>query len=254
MLEHKPDEVPWTIQQTFLGIILTLVPWFLVVSLLNAGNTPDIPKTPLPTQTDITNAIITFIFSTLIEAAFIIAPLYFARHVYRTIAPRFHIALQALGLKRFNAGRAITLIVLFGLVILATDYLYQGVITLFHWQIQTNDQIILSRSKVAPITTYATLLAAVFIAPICEELFFRGFVFMGLLRGMPLYLAVILSALLFAIAHGDAASFPVLFIIGLLLALLRWQTKSLWPGIILHCLNNSLGAIEIILLMHGVIR
>jgi membrane protease YdiL (CAAX protease family) len=254
LLEHKPDEVPWTIQQTFLGIILTLVPWFVVVSLLNAGNTPNIPKTPLPTQTDIIDAIITFIFSSLIEAAFIIAPLYFANHVYRAIATRFRRALQALGLKKFNVGRAFTLIVLFSLVILASDYLYQGVITLFHWQIQTNDQIILSRSKIAPITTYATLIVAVFVAPVSEELFFRGFVFMGLLRGMPLYLAVILSSLLFAIAHGDAASFPVLFIIGLLLALLRWQTKSLWPSIILHFLNNSLGAIEIILFMHGILR
>ena len=254
MREHKPDEVPWTIQQTFLGIFLTLVPWFVVVSLLNTGNTSTIPKTPIPTSTDISDAILTFIFSSLIEAAFIIAPLYFANHVYRSITSRFRNALRALGLKEFNVGRAFTLIVLFGLVILATDYLYQGVITLFHWQIQTNDQVILSRSKIAPITTYATLLAAVFVAPVCEELFFRGFVFMGLLRGMPLYLAIILSALLFAIAHGDAASFPVLFIIGLLLALMRWQTKSLWPGIILHCLNNSLGAIEIILFMHGVIH
>ena len=254
MLEHKPDEVPWTIQQTFFGIILTLVPWFVIVSLLNAGNTPTIPKAPLPTQVDISDAIVTFIFSTLIEAAFIIAPLYYANRLYRSIAPRLRLALQALGLKKFNPGKAFTLIVLFGLAILATDYLYQGAITLFHWHIQTNDQVILSRSRIAPITTYATLLAAVFVAPICEELFFRGFVFMGFLRGMPLYLAVILSALLFAIAHGDAASFPVLFIIGLLLALLRWQTKSLWPGIFLHCLNNSLGAIEIILYMHGVLH
>jgi len=254
LVEHKPDEVPWTIQQTFFGILITLVPWFIIVSILNSGNISQSPTTPLPLQTDLVNAIITFIFSSAIEGAFVIAPLYIAIQTYRAITPRLRLAFRTLGFVKFNARKAVALIILFGLIIIATDYLYQDVITLFHWHLQTNDQVILSRSKVAPLTTYATLFVAVFVAPLCEEIFFRGFVFAGLRRGMPLYLAVILSALLFAAAHGDPASFPVLLIIGLLLAILRWQTKSLWPGIFLHCLNNSLGAVEIILLMHGIIK
>jgi len=254
LVEHKPDEVSWTIQQTFFGILLTLVPWFIVVSFLNGGKTPNTPSTVLPLGTDITNAIITFIFSSIIEGAFIVAPLYFAKRVNHSITPHLRLAWRALGFKEFNVGKAFILVILFGLIIIATDYLYQEVITLFRWHLQTNDQVILTRSKVEPITTYATLLAAVFVAPFCEEIFFRGFVFTGLRRGMPIYLAVIISALLFAAAHGDPASFPVLLIIGLLLAILRWQTKSLWPGILLHCLNNSLGAIEIILVMNGVLK
>ncbi|MEO8956145.1 MAG: CPBP family glutamic-type intramembrane protease [Ktedonobacteraceae bacterium] len=254
MVEHKPDEVPWTIQQTIFGILLTLVPWFIVVSLLNGGKTPTTPSTALPLGTDITNAIVTFLVSSIIEGAFIVAPLYFAKRVNHAITPHLRLAWRALGFKEFNVGKAFILVILFGFIIIATDYLYQDAITLFHWHLQTNDQVILTRSKIEPITTYATLLVAVFVAPFCEEIFFRGFVFTGLRRGMPLYLAVILSALLFAAAHGDPASFPVLLVIGLLLAILRWQTKSLWPGILLHCLNNSLGAIEIILVMHGVIK
>lgn len=254
MVEHKPDEVPWTIQQTILGILLTLVPWFIVVSLLNGGKTPTTPSTVLPLGSDIINAIITFLVSSIIEGAFIVAPLYFAKRVYHAITPHLRLAWRALGFKEFNVGKAFILVILFGFIIIATDYLYQDAITLFHWHLQTNDQVILTHSKIEPITTYATLLVAVFVAPFCEEIFFRGFVFTGLRRGMPLYLAVIISALLFAAAHGDPASFPVLLIIGLLLAILRWQTKSLWPGILLHCLNNSLGAIEIILVMNGVIK
>ena len=254
MLEHKPDEVPWTIQQTFFGVLITLVPWFIIVSLLNSGNTAQPSTVRLPMQTDLANALITFILSTLIEAAFIIAPLYIALQVYRTISPRWSLALRALGFRKFHVGKAFAYIILFGLLIIGTDYLYQAAITLFHWHLQTNDQVILSHAKTAPLTTYATLLVAVFVAPVCEEIFFRGFFFSGLRRGMPLYLAIILSALLFGAAHGDPASFPVLFIIGLFLAILRWQTRSLWPGIFLHCLNNSLGAIEIILLMNGIIK
>ncbi|MFL5707338.1 MAG: type II CAAX prenyl endopeptidase Rce1 family protein [Ktedonobacteraceae bacterium] len=42
--------------------------------------------------------------------------------------------------------------------------------------------------------------------------------------------------------------------IGLALAFLRWRTNSIWPGILLHMLNNSLGAFTIILVMNGIIK
>ena len=135
--------------------------------------------------------------------------------------------------------------------IFAVNFLYSYVITTFHLNLQTNDQVILERSKQAPLTIYATLFAAVFIAPFCEEVFFRGFVFPGLRRAMPVGWAIMLSSLLFAVAHADPGSFAVLFIIGLALAFLRWRTGSIWPGMILHMLNNGIGAVSIILVMQG---
>ena len=151
-------------------------------------------------------------------------------------------------------GRSLLLVVLLLLAILAVDNFYQYVITVWHLNLQTNDQVLLNHSKIAPISTYATLLAAVFVAPFCEEVFFRGFLFPGLCRSMPVGWATILSSLLFAIAHADLGSFAVLFIIGLALAFLRWRTNSLWPGIILHLINNGLGALLIVLVMHGVVK
>jgi len=91
----------------------------------------------------------------------------------------------------------------------------------------------------------------VFVAPICEEVFFRGFVFAGLLRGMAPVWAIVFSSLIFAVAHFDVGSFVVLFIIGLALAFLRWRTKSIWPGILLHMLNNGIAALGIIVVMLG---
>ena len=65
---------------------------------------------------------------------------------------------------------------------------------------------------------------------------------------------MVLSSLLFAIAHLDPGSFAVLFIIGLALAFLRWRTNSLWPGILLHAINNGVAALEVILVMLGVTK
>ncbi len=139
----------------------------------------------------------------------------------------------------------------FLVAILAADYLYGYVIQTFHLPLQTNDQVLLAFSKYAPLTTYATLIVAVFVAPICEEVFFRGFVFAGLLRGMALVWAIVFSSLIFAVAHFDVGSFVVLFIIGLALSFLRWRTKSIWPGILLHMLNNGIAALGIIVVMLG---
>lgn len=252
-LTEKPsDTVPWTIQQTFLGIFLTLVPSILLVVGLNSfGGTSSPRRTPLSPQADLIGAIVTFIFSFIIEAAFLIAPLYFANRAFRSSPFRGRLALQALGLRSFRGGQTVTLVVLLLFAIFGIDILYQYLITVLHLNLQTNDQVILENSKQAPLTTYALLIVAVFVAPFCEEVFFRGFVFPGLLRGMPLIWAIVLSSLIFAIAHGDPGSFAVLFIIGLALAFVRLRTKSIWPAIALHTLNNGIGAVAIVLAMQG---
>ena len=253
LVEQKSGEAPWTIQQTFIGIILTLVPWIVLVISLGSGN--NAPGTrPLSPRLDLINAIVIFFLSSLIEGAFLIAPLYFANRALRYIAQHSRSAWQALGLKKFNVGQALGWIVVFIPVIFAVDILYQYIITVLHLNLQTNDQVILARSKLEPISTYATLCVAVFIAPFCEEVFFRGFVLTGLLHRIPAGWAIVLSALLFATAHLDPGSFAVLFIIGLALGILRWRTDSLWPGILLHAINNGVGAVSIILVMQGVTK
>ncbi len=249
------DEVPWTIQQAFRGVLFTIVPWVafaLVLSSLNGK--PSSTNTPLAPNVDLTTAIVTFIFSVLIEGAFLIAPLYYANKAFRSTTSHIRLALRALGFRGFSLGRALPWLVVLLLGIFAVNNLYQYVITVLHLNVQTNDQVLLAHSKDAPLTTYATLIAAVIVAPICEEVFFRGFVFAGLCRGMPVGWALVLSALIFATTHADPGSFVVLFAIGLALAFLRWRTHSIWPGIALHALNNGAAAILIVLYMNGVVK
>ncbi len=255
VLDHKLGQARWTIQQTIIGTICTLVPWlFFVFALSSRDTSGTMHLPPLTFQKDLQNAIFTFIISSLIEAAFLVAPLYIADRAVHTITPHVRLMWQALGFRTFKPVQAFGWLSILIVAIIGVDNLYQFVITSLHLHLQTNDQVILARSSSAPITTYAILAVAVIVAPFCEEIFFRGFVFPGLHRGMALGWAILISSLLFAIAHGDPASFPVLFIIGLALAFLRWRTNSIWPGIMLHMLNNGLGAITIILVMNGVIK
>ncbi|MEO8971817.1 MAG: type II CAAX endopeptidase family protein [Ktedonobacteraceae bacterium] len=254
MVKQHIDEVPWTVRQTAYGIVLTLVPWILLaLGLTLLGNSA--PRTaPLSPQLDGINAIVTFFISAIIEGAFVVAPLYIAIHTYRSSPSRWKLGLQALGFREFNGLQALGLLFMLIIAILAVDNLYQYVITLFHLNLQTNDQVLLQEGQKMPYTTYATLLVAVFVAPFCEEIFFRGFIFMGLRQVMPVGVAIVASAFLFAVAHADLGSFAVLFIIGIVLAFIRWRTRSIWPGIFLHMLNNGIGALVVVLAINGIIK
>lgn len=81
------------------------------------------------------------------------------------------------------------------------------------------------------------------IAPVAEELFFRGFAFTALRRRLGTGWAAVASGVLFGAVHvlgGTEAVFvPVLALLGVGLALLYARTGSLLPGIALHSANNA---------------
>lgn len=72
---------------------------------------------------------------------------------------------------------------------------------------------------------------------ILEEILFRGFILQSLRRFGDMF-AVIISALVFALVHGNFAQLPNAFIMGVTIAFLAVKTGSLIPGMILHFINN----------------
>lgn len=80
----------------------------------------------------------------------------------------------------------------------------------------------------------------VFWGPLTEELFFRGFVFAGLVGWWGAVTAGIVSALLFSVAHGAVGVMLPAFFTGLLLAALYYRTRSLWACFLAHAAQNAL--------------
>lgn len=76
-------------------------------------------------------------------------------------------------------------------------------------------------------------------APILEELIFRGVVLKKFLQKYSPQKAIILSSVIFGIAHLNPWQFVGAFIIGLFIGWIYWKTKSVWPGIFIHFANNS---------------
>jgi membrane protease YdiL (CAAX protease family) len=80
--------------------------------------------------------------------------------------------------------------------------------------------------------------AVVVLAPITEELAFRGLGF-GLLRPFGLAIGIVGSAVLWALAHGLLDALPVITMLGIGLAWLRYRQDSTIPGMILHGAFNG---------------
>jgi membrane protease YdiL (CAAX protease family) len=58
---------------------------------------------------------------------------------------------------------------------------------------------------------------------------------------VPLWAAVALSALIFALAHAELALLVPIFVLGCLLALVYQRSGSLLPGMIIHAVFNLIG-------------
>lgn len=99
---------------------------------------------------------------------------------------------------------------------------------------------ILAEQFKAVMASNVGFIAIAILAPIAEEVVFRGAILNWLMRSQPAWKAMVISSLLFAVVHGNPAQMPHAMLIGMLLAWLTVRTGSIVPAIIVHIVNNSL--------------
>ena len=88
--------------------------------------------------------------------------------------------------------------------------------------------------------TLGTAATALLLAPIAEELFFRGTLFKVLKESFSLPFAVVFSSVAFAFVHSGLSAVLTAFFAGVILALIYSLSKSVWLCVLCHFLNNAL--------------
>lgn len=89
-------------------------------------------------------------------------------------------------------------------------------------------------------------LAIGILAPLAEEMVFRGAILRTLLSAFGKqrrWLAIGITALLFAVIHGNLAQGFGAFFLGLLIGWMYYRTGSIVPGVVFHWVNNSIAVI-----------
>lgn len=90
-------------------------------------------------------------------------------------------------------------------------------------------------------------LSIALLAPILEEMLFRGAIEGKLLRmWQNPWKAILVSSLIFGVVHMNPAQIPFAFLLGMMFGWLYYRTGSLLPGILGHVLNNSVAAANMI--------
>lgn len=91
--------------------------------------------------------------------------------------------------------------------------------------------------------TVMSVISVAIVAPIVEEFIFRGLVMTRLSQSMPGWLAVLLSAAVFGLCHGELVWFCYTFVLGAIFGFIDLQTGSILPSILGHVAFNAIGQI-----------
>jgi len=88
-----------------------------------------------------------------------------------------------------------------------------------------------------------SLFLLVIVAPVTEEVLFRGMLLRGMLQRYKPWKAICVTSALFAFTHLNPWQFPVAMMLGMVFGWWFYRTRSLWPCLIGHAMNNFLPAL-----------
>ena len=166
---------------------------------------------------------------------FSFAVLYF---VYKRINDDFRVANDKAGVKR---GLLITLLTLAPIYVIADIISYYGHVTDADLQFEYGSNLLL-----------IFIICAAIVSPIMEELLFQGIIQGGLFKKLNPAVAIIITAGLFSLVHGNIDNLLkclVIFIQGLSYAYIYYKTKDIRFAILGHGLNNFLAIMETLMLI-----
>jgi membrane protease YdiL (CAAX protease family) len=221
--DGQPPWSPWTAPMALAAAFLLAVVGGLVVAVVGAvfGASVDDPPPA-----------VTIVATVVQDAAFVGAALAFAGRSGPVLPGR-------LGLRPVAVRPALGWMALAFAVYLAFSGAWLSLLDL-HEKDNLPQELGVQKSTAALV---AVCVLVTIVAPIAEELFFRGFFFGALRNWRGPWLAALLTGAVFGAIHvGSApAGFLVpLGVLGFMLCVVRWRTGSLLPCIALHAINNGL--------------
>lgn len=155
--------------------------------------------------------------------------------VWLLAARKYGVGWDALGLRSFKwemIGLGCGLM----LLSLAFNFIYGLFLGLFGLRIQPDLVPIFAQLS----SPWFLLIGGAVVAPIAEEIFFRGFVLAGLRPRYGWQRAAVISSALFALIHLIPTAIIPIFILGYIFAYLYHRSNSIWPAILMHSATNAL--------------
>lgn len=132
-------------------------------------------------------------------------------------------------------------------IMIGINLLSRAILNSLGYEQVLQDPIRMVREGGTPAELFIMYAMIVIVAPICEEVAFRGGIFRFLHLRVPLAVSLGLSASLFALLHSNLYSFAPLMTIGITLALAYRESGSLISCFTFHAIFNSINLALILL-------
>ncbi len=149
---------------------------------------------------------------------------------------KYNVGWSALGVRRFKGE---TLAIGCGLMVLSFAFNFFYNLGLMAFDLQPRVDVVALFDEVS--SPWPLLIGGVVVAPVVEEMFFRGFVFTGFRKRFGWKSAGLISAGLFAVVHLRPLTLAPIFILGMIFAYLYHRSESIWPAVAMHVLTNGMG-------------
>ncbi|MBN2853768.1 MAG: CPBP family intramembrane metalloprotease [Clostridia bacterium] len=150
--------------------------------------------------------------------------------------------IDSLKMRSFNWKFSVIAVLLVVPVIGLSNFIVDIVLYFFPESIEAYESTITTLMEGTPVILL--IIGIGIIAPIVEELIFRGFIFKRLKDSFPVWAAILIQALFFAVVHGNLVQMSYAFAVGLILGIIVYKSNSLYPAIILHIINNSVSTVS----------
>ncbi len=233
-----PDRVPWGFWDVVVAALPLILSFALVVVIHFFPSSTGTPAAQTPTSTKIlvANSVVGFVIYGVILLL-----------IWLVTVHKYHIGWSALGVRRPPRWYfALVLPILLGMYVGAT-IVSAVVVKLFYGGKANNPQVkdLTGGGGFSWTSLILALITASIVAPVIEELLFRGMLYGWLRTRWSAVGGVILSAAIFSGAHAIPLVLASIFVVGLTLAIVYEKTKSTLATMALHSLFNTIGVIAV---------
>jgi membrane protease YdiL (CAAX protease family) len=213
--QDHPLPVPWKTRDVWLGVAF-LILWWAIVMLAS---------------------FLLWLFELEVNLGVFVglAELLLLVPVWWLAVRKYRVGWDALGLRGFE-GKMVGL----GCGLMVLSFVFNFMYNIFLALFDLSTQVDLAPVFAELSSPWWLLLAGIIVAPVVEEVFFRGFVFAGLRRRYDWQKAALISSLLFALIHLQPTAIPPIFILGYIFAYLYERSGSIGPAILMHISTNGL--------------
>lgn len=145
--------------------------------------------------------------------------------------------LRAFGF-RMTERKWLLVAVVIGIAAFGGCFVIEGIY--FHFITEINTQAdFQTAAQGGPLSMFILLITGAILTPLSEEFVFRGVIANALNRYGP-WAGIVGSAAIFGVVHGFTVILLDAFMVGVLVAYLFRKTGSIWPGVVVHIVYNSL--------------